>query len=38
MRFSQQFLDELRDRVTISEVIGRRVTWDRKKTNTGRGD
>jgi DNA primase len=38
MRFSQQFLDELRDRVTISDVIGRRVTWDRKKTNTGRGD
>ena len=38
MRFSQQFLDELRDRVTVSEVIGRRVTWDRKKTNTGRGD
>jgi DNA primase len=38
MRFSQPFLDELRDRVTISEVIGRRVTWDRKKTNTGRGD
>jgi DNA primase len=38
MRFSQQFLDELRDRVTISEVIGRRVTWDRKKTNAGRGD
>ena len=38
MRFSQQFLEELRDRVMISEVIGRRVTWDRKKTNTGRGD
>lgn len=38
MRFSNQFLDELRDRVTISEVIGRRVTWDRKKTNAGRGD
>ena len=38
MRFSQQFLDELRDRVTISEVIGRRVTWDRRKTNAGRGD
>jgi DNA primase len=38
MRFSQQFLDELRDRVTISEVVGRRVTWDRKKTNAGRGD
>jgi DNA primase len=38
MRFSNSFLDELRDRVSISDVIGRRVTWDRKKTNTGRGD
>jgi DNA primase len=38
MRFSPTFLDELRDRVSISDVIGRRVTWDRKKTNTGRGD
>ncbi|MBL0371919.1 DNA primase [Rhizobium sp. KVB221] len=38
MRFSPSFLDELRDRVTISDVIGRRVTWDRKKTNPGRGD
>ncbi|UVC07008.1 DNA primase [Rhizobium sp. TH2] len=38
MRFSNQFLDELRDRVTISDVIGRRVTWDRRKTNTGKGD
>jgi DNA primase len=38
MRFSNLFLDELRDRVPISDVIGRRVTWDRKKTNAGRGD
>jgi DNA primase len=38
MRFSNQFIDELRDRVSISEVIGRRVTWDRRKTNTGKGD
>lgn len=38
MRFSQSFLDEIRDRVPISAVIGRRVTWDRKKTNTSRGD
>lgn len=38
MRFSTTFLDELRDRVPISDVIGRRVAWDRKKTNTGRGD
>jgi DNA primase len=38
MRFSNLFLDELRDRVPISDVVGRRVAWDRKKTNTGRGD
>jgi DNA primase, catalytic core len=38
VRFSPSFLDELRDRVPISTVIGRSVTWDRKKTNTARGD
>jgi DNA primase len=38
MRFSNDFLEALTDRVPISDVIGRRVTWDRKKTNTGRGD
>lgn len=38
MRFSPSFLDELRDRVPISAVVGRRVTWDRKKTNVSRGD
>ncbi|WP_313664899.1 DNA primase [Shinella sp.] len=38
MRFSNAFLDEIRDRVPISDVIGRRVTWDRKKTNVSRGD
>jgi DNA primase len=38
MRFSNSFLDEIRDRVPISAVIGRRVTWDRKKTNVSRGD
>lgn len=38
MRFSPSFLDEIRDRVPISAVIGRRVTWDRKKTNAPRGD
>ncbi|CAN7450739.1 DNA primase [Rhizobium sp. LjRoot98] len=38
MRFSNTFLDEIRDRVPISDVIGRRVTWDRKKTNASRGD
>ena len=38
MRFSNSFLDEIRDRVAISAVVGRRVTWDRKKTNVSRGD
>lgn len=38
MRFSTAFLDEIRDRVSISDVIGKRVTWDRKKTNVSRGD
>jgi len=38
LRFSPSFLDEIRDRVPISDVIGRHVTWDRKKTNTSRGD
>ncbi|MDK1387156.1 DNA primase [Sinorhizobium sp. 8-89] len=38
MRFSPSFLDEIRDRVPISDVIGKRVTWDRRKTNVPRGD
>lgn len=38
MRFSPSFLDEIRDRVPISSVIGARVSWDRKKTNASRGD
>jgi DNA primase len=38
MRFENAFLDEIRDRVPISSVIGARVSWDRKKTNASRGD
>jgi DNA primase len=38
MRFPPSFLDEIRDRVPISSVIGGRVSWDRKKTNASRGD
>ena len=38
MRFSPTFLDEIRDRVPISDVIGKRVSWDRKKTNASKGD
>ncbi|RLQ88293.1 DNA primase [Notoacmeibacter ruber] len=38
MRFSQSFLDEIRDRVPISAVIGQRVTFDRKKSVPAKGD
>ena len=37
-RFSPSFLEEIRDRVPISDVIGTRVTWDKRKSNTSRGD
>ncbi|KQZ14179.1 MULTISPECIES: DNA primase [unclassified Mesorhizobium] len=38
MRFPPTFLDEIRDRVPISSVIGARLAWDRRKTNAPRGD
>ncbi|HUE47404.1 MAG TPA: DNA primase [Aestuariivirgaceae bacterium] len=38
MQFSSSFLDEIRDRVTLSTVVGRAVQWDRRKSQAGRGD
>ncbi len=38
MRFSTTFLDEIRARLPISDVVGRRVNWDRRKSQPGRGD
>jgi DNA primase len=38
MRFPPQFLDEIRARVNISSVVGRRVQWDRRKSQPGKGD
>ncbi len=32
------FLDELRTRITLSAVVGRKVTWDLRKSNQGKGD
>jgi DNA primase len=32
------FLDELRARITLSQVVGRRVAWDARKSNTAKGD
>ncbi|MCG7492995.1 DNA primase [Thalassobius sp. Cn5-15] len=32
------FLDELRNRTSISQVVGRKVIWDQRKSNQGKGD
>ncbi len=32
------FIDELRGRVSIAQVVGRKVTWDPRKSQPGRGD
>lgn len=32
------FLDELRTRVTLSRIVGRKVTWDQRKSNQAKGD
>ncbi len=32
------FLDELRTRVTLSRIVGRKVTWDLRKSNQAKGD
>lgn len=38
MRIPPGFLDEIRDRLPLSEVVGRRVTWDKRKSQPGKGD
>ena len=32
------FLDELRTRVSLAQVVGRKVAWDLRKSNQGKGD
>ncbi|MES2666534.1 MAG: DNA primase [Pseudomonadota bacterium] len=32
------FIDELRTRISLSQVVGRKVTWDMRKSNMGKGD
>jgi len=32
------FLDELRTRTSLSQVVGRKVMWDTRKSNQGKGD
>lgn len=38
MQVPPSFLEDIRNRVSISSVVGRKVTWDRKKSNPGKGD
>ncbi|KAA6204398.1 MAG: DNA primase [Candidatus Tokpelaia sp.] len=38
MLFPPSFLDEIRARVPISQIVGARVRFDPKKSNTARGD
>ncbi len=32
------FIDELRNRASLSQVVGRKVMWDSRKSNQGKGD
>ena len=32
------FLDDLRSRVTLSSIVGKKVTWDMRKSNMAKGD
>ncbi len=38
MSLPPSFLDEIRARVPISRVVGRKVSWDLRKSNQGKGD
>jgi DNA primase len=38
MRFSDTFLDEIRQRLPITQVVGEHVLWDKRKSQPGRGD
>jgi hypothetical protein len=37
-RFEPHFLDDIRKRLKITEVVGKHVIWDKKKSQPGRGD
>ncbi len=38
MSLPPAFLDELRSRLSLAQVVGRKVMWDARKTNQGKGD
>jgi DNA primase len=38
MSLPRDFLDELRTRTSLTQVVGRKVVWDTQKSNQGKGD
>jgi len=38
MSIKPQYLEELKSRLSIADVVGRRVDWDKRKTNGAKGD
>jgi len=38
MRFTDTFLDEIRQRLPITQVVGEHVLWDKRKSQPGKGD
>jgi DNA primase len=38
MRFTDQFLEEIRQRLPITQVVGEHVLWDKRKSQPGKGD
>ena len=38
MRFSDTLLRQVRDRVSIADYAGKRLSWDKRKTRPGAGD
>jgi len=38
MRFGEQILEEIKTRIPVSQVVGRHVVWDRRKSQPAKGD
>ncbi|WBU65149.1 DNA primase [Paracoccus aerodenitrificans] len=38
MSISPAFMEELRNRVPVSRIVGRKVTWDLRRSNQAKGD
>ncbi|KAA2316256.1 DNA primase [Pseudooceanicola sediminis] len=38
MKLDSSFMDELQSRISLAQVVGRKVLWDNKKSQPGKGD